>query len=235
MDRRSRSQLPIKAAPRPVPAPSCEEDSNTGKVKATRTDQPRVEDYVAEIEKNWHVATASIIATGRILIKARAELDHGEFGPMIKTKLPFSKRTAERLMEIARHPTISNPTHVSLLPPHWGTLYELTKIPAEELEKMLADGRINADTERQHVEEILKEIREGGLHDRENLYDAFRVLNGFRERYQEPDELSEYIVDDGIGQDLGPLTLLASWIEKLHTAVQRATKLLNEAVAEEMG
>ena len=33
------------------------------------------------------------------------------------------------LMAIAEHPAISNTNHGSYLPPSWGTLYELTKVP----------------------------------------------------------------------------------------------------------
>ena len=54
----------------------------------------------------------------------------------------FSRQTAFRLIMIARHHVISDVTHVQRLPPHWGTLYELTKIPAHELEAHLKNGRI---------------------------------------------------------------------------------------------
>jgi len=43
--------------------------------------------------------------------------------------LPFAARTAQRLMAVAADARLANPTHVSLLPPSWGTLYELTKLP----------------------------------------------------------------------------------------------------------
>jgi hypothetical protein len=48
--------------------------------------------------------------------------------------LPFSERTAQRLMSIASDPRLSNPTHVSVLPNSWGTLYELTKLTDEALQ-----------------------------------------------------------------------------------------------------
>jgi len=67
---------------------------------------------------------------------------------MVEAELPFGLRTAERLMEIANDARLTNPTHVSLLPPHWGTLHALSKLDPEEFEEKLADGTINPDMTR---------------------------------------------------------------------------------------
>jgi len=72
-------------------------------------------------------------------------LPHGEFGAMCESKLPFSDRTAQRLMAIAEDPRLSNPTHVSYLPSSWGTLYELTKLDDEQWGLALEAGVIRAD------------------------------------------------------------------------------------------
>ena len=87
---------------------------------------------------------SSIIETGRLLNEAKDSLPHGEWGRMVKGKLPFDVRTAERLMEIARHPVIGNATHVSHLPPSWGTLYELSRIPEERCLGLIEDKTIHA-------------------------------------------------------------------------------------------
>jgi Protein of unknown function (DUF3102) len=42
-----------------------------------------------------------VIEIGRLLLTARAELDHGEFTGMVNGELPFKIRTAQRLMAIA--------------------------------------------------------------------------------------------------------------------------------------
>ena len=47
---------------------------------------------------------------------------------MIEADLPFSPQTARKLMAVANHPVLSNHAHVRVLPPSWGTLYELTKL-----------------------------------------------------------------------------------------------------------
>jgi hypothetical protein len=43
---------------------------------------------------------------------------------------------------LAGHPIISNTAHTRHLPPTWGTLYELTKVPADVLKTAINDGRI---------------------------------------------------------------------------------------------
>jgi len=55
-------------------------------------------------------------------------------------------------MEIARDPRLRNPTHVSLLPRSWGTLYALTRLSDEEFNARIADGTIHADMTRQEIE-----------------------------------------------------------------------------------
>jgi len=45
---------------------------------------------------------------------------------MIEEDLPFSRFTAFRLMTVAKCSFLANVAHVQHLPPHWGTLYELT-------------------------------------------------------------------------------------------------------------
>jgi hypothetical protein len=49
---------------------------------------------------------------------------------MIEAELPFCDSTARRLMMIARDPRLADRAHVHVLPPHWATLYELTKLSA---------------------------------------------------------------------------------------------------------
>jgi hypothetical protein len=42
-------------------------------------------------------------------------------------------------MKIASTDALSKPAHVQLLPPSWGTLYELTKLPEDKLEVALVN------------------------------------------------------------------------------------------------
>ncbi len=97
----------------------------------------------------------AIIETGRLLIAAKADLDHGEFIPMVEEDLRMSRVTSSRLMEIASHHIVSNVSHGILLPPSWRTLWELTRVPDKALEKALGDGTIYPEITRKEVMDLI--------------------------------------------------------------------------------
>ena len=98
----------------------------------------------------------SIIEVGRLLIRAKAELPHGEFGRLFNDHLvPFGQDSAERLMAIAKHPLLSNSAHGRNLPPSWRTLYELTKADQGKLKIALKDGVITPDLTRREMQALL--------------------------------------------------------------------------------
>jgi hypothetical protein len=119
------------------------------------TAEPEWQHWVKRIHGSWQKAVESIVETGKLLLEAKAELNHGEFIRMIEKHLPFKARTAERLMKIAEHPVISNPTHCVAFPPSWGTLYELTKLPPKILEARIIDGSVNPKMERKDVAKLV--------------------------------------------------------------------------------
>jgi hypothetical protein len=118
--------------------------------------------FVTQITACCQRGVENILTAGRLLIEAKTKLPAGTFQVMIKTKLPFSPRTAQMLMCIAEHPVISNANHGSHLPPSWRTLYELTKIPHKMLLAKIADGTIRADLERKDVAKLKGQRSERG-------------------------------------------------------------------------
>lgn len=117
---------------------------------------PRAEQMASEICAQLGKSVEAIIQTGRLLLKAKEILAHGEWCRMFDERLvPFGVRSAQRLMKIASHPQLSNATHVSYLPPSWGTLYELTKADDLRLKNALHDGLITPDMSRKAVQELV--------------------------------------------------------------------------------
>jgi hypothetical protein len=118
-------------------------------------EQPKTsETYAHEINVAWRKAVDSTIEAGRILLEAKEGpycLKHGAFEAMVRTKLPFNESTARKLMAIARHPVLSNRSHVNVLPPSYGTLYALTKVPNDRLIAYIREGTINPKLERKDV------------------------------------------------------------------------------------
>jgi hypothetical protein len=108
-------------------------------------------DWARRISEAWRASLQAVFETGRLLTQAKAALDHGEFGTMIENDLPFGARTAQMMMAIASDARLTNPKHVSHLPPHWGTLYELTKLDDEQFEAGISKGVIRPDMERQEA------------------------------------------------------------------------------------
>lgn len=98
--------------------------------------------WVKKIKQKWRGVVEDILEVGAMLNQAKEELPHGAFGLMIATELPFGRGTAERLMSISSDERFQDAAHVPHLPPSWGTLYELTKLPKETFEAGIAGGTI---------------------------------------------------------------------------------------------
>lgn len=111
-------------------------------------------------------SVAGIVEVGRLLLEAKADCSHGEWGELTgrdggKGLLPFNYRTAHRYMAIANNPTISNVTHVSHLPASWGTLAELAAIPSQILGELIASGAVHPSLERQDAIALRREHAPG--------------------------------------------------------------------------
>jgi len=120
---------------------------------------PSWQEWADRIGAAWRQMVGAIIETGRLLIEAKAALPHGQFESMVQLKLPFTPTTARRLMRIADNPVLSNRAHMHVLPPSWGTLYELTKLPTETLRAKIEDGSVTAKLERKGAARLRQETR----------------------------------------------------------------------------
>ena len=111
--------------------------------------------WAEKILARYQESVIAIVDVGRHLIQAKEELEHGDFGELIQTDLPFSWRTANLLMKIARNPVLSNSHHGSNLPASWRTLSELARLPEEVLEEALTTGRITPELKRKEVSRLV--------------------------------------------------------------------------------
>lgn len=110
--------------------------------------------WAQRIESSMQESKDAALRAGAMLLQAKATLPHGEFGAMVKT-LSFGERTAQRLMAIAGHCVLSNPTHVSALPASWATQYELAKLPEPLLIRGIEDGTIHPRMQRKDVSALI--------------------------------------------------------------------------------
>ena len=108
-------------------------------------------EWVQKITTRYQESVGAIVDVARYLLQAKDQLGHGEFGSMVAQDLPFTLRTAELFISIARNPVLSNANHGSYLPASWRTLSELARLPEQVLEEALEAGRITPDLERKDV------------------------------------------------------------------------------------
>jgi hypothetical protein len=127
-------------------------DGNLKKVSVPRAAvTPRsIDEWARIITGDLTRAVEGIIAAGQNPVKARTQVPHGEWLPLLK-RVGIGDRKAQRLMFIANNLRLANPTRVSHLPPCWGTLYELTKLAPDVLEAKIIEGMITPEITRAEV------------------------------------------------------------------------------------
>jgi len=110
--------------------------------------------WARRITEAWQKQVPSIFEVGSLLEGAKAELRHGDWVAMVKADLPISRSTANKLMKVATCNHIRNAEHVPHLPAHWGTLFELTLLTAEQFEHGIRTGAINPKIQRKDVKAL---------------------------------------------------------------------------------
>ena len=96
-----------------------------------------------------------ILEQGRLLLAAKNKLDHDEFTKLVERDLGYTERTGQRYVAIGKqYKRLA--THVSLLPPCWGTIYELARLTDEQFESLLRDGLLRPDLERSELRVIVE-------------------------------------------------------------------------------
>ena len=111
--------------------------------------------WAAEIRDAHTKTVAAILKLGLTLTAAKKALPHGEFLKMIKSDLPFTASTAQKLMKISADPKLANAARARLLPPAWGTLCKLTKLPQATFEEALKTGTINSGMTRDDATKLV--------------------------------------------------------------------------------
>jgi hypothetical protein len=134
-------------------------------MKGKLTRLPRAEQWADRICTQVGKSVEAIIEVGRLLVKAKADLAHGEWGRLFEDKLvPFGQETARQLMAVSQHPVLSNSKHAWNLPPAWTSLYELTKVEPKRLTAAFKDGLITPDMQRRDVQALLSASKRAASH-----------------------------------------------------------------------
>jgi hypothetical protein len=141
-------RLKLDHAPEPV---LIEGDARVLALEAIRNEPQAAEDYVATISHLWRQAQGAFLEIGKLLIRAKDMLAHGEYTEAVEARLPFSGRTAYQLREAARWAMeMDRVQAISLgqLPGAYSTIYLLSTLDRASLERAKHDGLIRPDLRR---------------------------------------------------------------------------------------
>src|SRR4051794_472857 len=134
----------------PVPV-LLEGDERVKALELVETAPKTPDDYVETIKQLWGRAQSAFLDIGRLLIRAKEALPHGEYTAAVEARLPFSSRTAYQLREatrwvldMERRRTLS----LDRLPGSYTTIYLLSTFDPPTLEAAESEGLVRPDLRR---------------------------------------------------------------------------------------
>ena len=150
-------RLKLDAPPPPV---LIEGDARVQALQTVRSEPQKPEEYVSEISRLWSRAQGAFLEIGRLLIKAKDTLPHGEYVAAVESELPFSSRTAYQLREAARW-AMAGTVPMERLPGSYSTIYLLSTLEPPVLQEAEKEGLIRPELKRAELIEWRRR-REGG-------------------------------------------------------------------------
>jgi hypothetical protein len=180
------ARLKLDSAPAPV---LIEGDARVKALQAISTTPETPDDFVAEINRLWGRAQGAFLDIGRLLIRAKDMLPHGEYIAAVEERLPFASRTAYQLREAARWAIEMDRRHTipfERLPGSYSTIYLLSTFDPPTLEAAEAEGLVRPELRRAELIAWRRE-KGGATPDRKALQARRDRL--LRERARLDDEL----------------------------------------------
>lgn len=177
-------RLKLDAPPLPV---LIEGDARVQALEGVRTEPRRSGEFVAEISRLWRRAQGAFLDIGRLLIRAKEALPHGEYIASVETQLPFSARTAYQLREAARWAIEMDRASViplKRLPEAYSTIYLLSTLDEPVLQEAEKAGLIRPELKRAELI-AWRRHRASGASNRTALEARRRRLQRDKERLEE--------------------------------------------------
>src|SRR3954463_8408169 len=141
-------RLKLDHAPEPV---LIEGDARVLALEAIRNEPQAAEDYVATISHLWRQAQGTFLEIGKLLIRAKDMLAHGEYTEAVEARLPFAGRTAYQLREAARWAIEMDKRRtitLDRLPGSYSTIYLLSTLDPSTLKAAEAEGIVRPELRR---------------------------------------------------------------------------------------
>jgi len=170
----------------PPPAVLLEGDARVTALRLAKHEPHTPDDYVEAIGTLWGRAQSAFLEIGKLLLKAKERLPHGEYTAALEAKLPFSSRTAYQLREATRWALEMDKRQTIMLdrlPGSYSIIYLLSTLDPPMLEAAESDGLIRPDLRRA---ELLawRQDKAGRVEDRASLEARRDKLRRERERLE---------------------------------------------------
>lgn len=137
-------RLKLDVAPPPV---LVEGDARVQALQNARDEPTDAVAFVAEICRLWGRAQGAFLEIGRLLIRAKETLAHGDYTTAVEAELPFSARTAYQLREAARW-AMAGSIPLERLPGAYSTIYLLSTLDEPTLKEAQNEGLIRPELKR---------------------------------------------------------------------------------------
>jgi hypothetical protein len=145
------SRLKVDTGSRPVPVQLDEDDTRVQALQAVEDAPKTPEDFVERISKLWTNAQNTFLDIGRLLIRAKETLSHGEYTAGVEKHLPFSVGAAYQLREAARWAIEMDRRKeitIDALPNSYTTIYLLSTLEPPDLGAAKEEGIIRPELRR---------------------------------------------------------------------------------------
>tara|TARA_E500000331_G_scaffold74267_1_gene69313 strand:+ start:506 stop:1504 length:999 start_codon:yes stop_codon:yes gene_type:complete len=133
-----------------------------------------VQSFVERISESWRESVLKIIETSQILVESENTLSELEFMDMV-TLLPMSQSTVSKLLMIGKNDYLSN--KVENLPPYWTTLYQISTLSSDQIDKGIEEGYIHPSSSKREIDFFINKFIEGTLNDDEKNDDELKITS----------------------------------------------------------
>ena len=110
-----------------------------------------IESYVHRISESWRESVEKILQTSKILVESENELSDIDFLEMI-SHLPMSQSTVSKLLMVGKNNHLSS--KVEYLPPHWTTIYEISTLDNDQIDRGVDEGFINPSSTKKEIDKF---------------------------------------------------------------------------------
>jgi hypothetical protein len=158
-----------------------------------------VESFAAEIRKDWHKTSTTILEVARKCAAKAPRLDSEQQKNLFKNKLmPFGRTTFAKLVSLASNAALYDPARRQHLPANWTILYELRDCSPEEMDRAIKQGALKPECRRKDIIAWLKQnCAQRKLREAERKQKARKSTNEARDDDQ-LEKLRSALKDSGI-------------------------------------